>query len=205
MHPSPFISDYMSDVSSIASIIAIDPGTSNMGLCVHEFHCVTLETFKITAWTQAVKDRNLREWGLMINSPRREKISFLAECLQVELQQYNPVAVISEAPFFNPKSPDAFQALSQLIERLLVTTQQHRMLTPFYVIEPRSVKKIFSGVGNVDKDGMLSALKTKPALLAKLSVPLSSLDEHSVDAIAISEYLMHQYREKLLPLTPPIF
>lgn len=176
-----------------------------MGICLHTFHAETLATISVFARSYHFKDRHARDWALGIGSMRQEKINYMADCFEVDLIHANPIAVISEAPFFTPKSPDAFQALSQLIEHFRIRTFSHRRLTPFYTVEPRTVKKIFAGKGNLEKDEMLAALVAKADLADKLTVPLSSLDEHSVDAIAIGFYLMHQFREKLLPIVPPIF
>ena len=170
-------------------ILAIDPGTYCTGVSVllkendgikvifaHTIHAEKLAS-KVPYIEQLVDARFARNY-----------------CTKLEILKIGnlfPIdAVVSESPYMG-KFAQSFAALTELIAGIRTTIFNNFPTTPFYSIDPASVKKFLGVSGkNGDKELMRKGLE-RQELYYENSIKLESLDEHSVDSIAIGLWLIH--------------
>jgi Holliday junction resolvasome RuvABC endonuclease subunit len=83
----------------------------------------------------------------------------------------------------NLRRPQAYGALTEVVSMIRSTVIDHDWFVPFSLVDPPTVKMAVGAKGNADKDGVMAAMKLIPEITALIDC--STLDEHSVDAIAV--------------------
>jgi Holliday junction resolvasome RuvABC endonuclease subunit len=174
------------DSGSIISIVGIDPGSTTLGTGTI---WVDLTTMRIVA-SQAVTfhgDRLYREsWTGGLYGDRIARIWALENSLVHLFQQTQPFLIASEAPFINPRFPQAGLALTEVVMMIRNAINRYDPWKAPLMIDPPTVKNAVGAPGNADKDRVKLALMQLPDLCYNGAVPLQNLDEHSVDALAVA-------------------
>ncbi len=174
-------------MKNIVKIIAIDPGTNNLGLTVMSIDYIKMMVVDTTATTITVKNSLLfpddeDNYGL-----RQAKLNYLVSTVIDSVIKYNAITLVSEGPFYNMRRPGAFAPLVELLQQIRVELHKVRPLVKFVVYEPSTVKQGVGAKGNADKGAVKVALeKVVNDLKFMDMVTLNSLDEHSVDSIAVA-------------------
>lgn len=171
----------------VANIVGIDPGSQTLGLCVLSFDIVTLDIISTQAKT-FYGDR-LPQYDKFIATAHGDRVArILAHKQNIKelLYYYKPIIVASESPFFNTRRPNAFAALLEVLTMIRDSVIEYNPYQPLIGIDPPTVKKAVGAPGNADKTGVLSALVRISNSLKLDQKYINQLDEHSVDAIAVS-------------------
>ena len=166
------------------SWISIDPGLSTCGFAIftaNEHGIESIEPFTITNSRIGFSSDYPEEHHL----GRSIRIHLLCLVLLRVLQRINPIAIVSESPFYNPRMPGAFGSLTELVAALRLTVASYNVYIPFIAYAPQEVKQSFKRSGQIGKVVMKEALEQNDFLCSKLTAPLETLDEHSIDAIAV--------------------
>lgn len=168
-------------------IMGVDPGTRNLGtsLGVCDFkapafiveHGQTFDieylTHKTNAYTTEFQSRNIAMY---------KSVYELIYNLVHELQ---PDLVICEAPYLNKRFPLAYMLLTLCSQAVHQAVTDYSTFIPFEFIDPASAKTGVGVKGNSsDKDLMQAAVLSNP--LIQGTFDLSTLDEHTIDSIAIA-------------------
>lgn len=167
------------------TIIGIDPGVNNFGISIYNMN--NNEIIDINAFTLInAKIKDLSGLNEETNSDRIIKIRKIQEHFKNILYTVNPILVVCESPFYNPSMPNAYASLVQIIEAIQLTCIEFNNNIIFTLIEPLLMKKtIGAGMMTGKIDVKLSVTNTKN-IMEKLLVDINILDEHSIDAIAIT-------------------
>lgn len=179
--------DFVKEGPTLATIIGIDPGTTNLGICEFVFDFVTHEVKIIKAYTlRADRLYTLKnDWMIKKYGERVWRINCLQKRLLHIFKVTNADSVAFEHPFYNPKMPQAFQAL---LECKAAITNACLLYSPYVSplpIDPSSIKNSVGAKGNAGKDPVREAvLEIYPKEL--ITLPQGDLDEHSCDAIAVA-------------------
>lgn len=167
------------------SIIGIDPGSDTMGISEIKVDFKTQEIIETTAWTiTASKLVNDTTWLSVNHSFRLARIHVLKERLINIFNKIDPAIIVCESPFYNPRRPNAYGVLVEVLTAVRESVIEHDVWKALYLIDPSSIKKSVGAPGNADKTVMKEKIKELECLKYKGSIELASLDEHSVDAIA---------------------
>lgn len=174
------------------NIIGIDPGSSNLGYCCLSVNALTNEIISTKAKT--LKADSLSEYNINtanIFSPRFARLLGLKKVLSKLFLEDNPSVIACEGAFFNPRRPNAFEALVEVILTIKFAVIRFDNRIPLTKIEPRLAKKNMQTNG-LEKDDMKQALIFKKNIFKLSEDEINSYDEHSVDAcsIAYSAYLL---------------
>lgn len=166
------------------NVIAIDPGLSQCGIAV--FSMVEDQLASIHPFT-IVNSQIRYESDLPIeyHTERNQRINLLCQTFRQVLQQYNPILIVCESPFFNPTRPTAFGSLTETLAVLRYETFLYNSIIPFITFSPQEVKQTFKQSGKIGKLVMKDALQARTDIVTKLITPVELLDEHSIDAIAV--------------------
>lgn len=172
-------------------IIGIDPGLSNTGVSVFTIDYATgkiLSIFAFTIVNDKLPDRTNLDPEIVIE--RTIKLYKLRDGIEWVLATYNPAYVVCEAPFYNRFMPMAFGALLEVVGMVHSAILQWNNNVGFHTVAPLLVKKLINtkAVKNdtlKGKELVKKAVFEIPEIMNVLEVPLDSLSEHAIDAIAV--------------------
>lgn len=143
-----------------------------------------LETQAYTLNANKLDD--LSDWTVNIHGDRFGRIQGLEDCLLRLFNETQPIAIVSEAPFYNPRRPQAYGALVETIAAIRRAVMYFDVWRELHLIPPSSVKNAVGALGNAKKE----VIKEKVLQLVDLNyngpVPLCQLDEHSIDSIGVA-------------------
>lgn len=173
------------DNERTANIIGIDPGTTNLGLSVLSFDVLDFNIVKTQAQTLTGNKLVCYSKALSeTHGDRFARCTALATQFIEIIKLFKPIAITSEAPFYNPRRPNAYGPLVEINTRLQAFLLINGIDKPIYYIPPANIKK---AVGAAATGKFKLEVKDKVLLLRdKLKLPndADNYDEHSVDAIA---------------------
>ena len=170
------------------SIVGIDPGSDTMGISHIKIDIKTFDIVETTAWT--IKGSKMVSedcWLATLYSYRRARIKALKENLIDLFNDIDPTIVTCESPFYNPRRPNAYGVLVEVLTAIGDAVIEYDIWKPLYLIDPSTIKKSVGAPGNADKTVMkthVCKLQEQNVLKYKGKVKLQDLDEHSIDAIA---------------------
>jgi Holliday junction resolvasome RuvABC endonuclease subunit len=192
--------------SNIASIIGIDPGTDTCGVAVIKFDLTTMELVGVDAQT-LVGSRMNRDYGWIgdIHGDRASRIWFLQNRLEEIFNFVQPMDIVCESPFFSRRRPQAFGALTEIVTAIRFAVMRHDGWKQLIEIDPPSVKIAVGAEVQGGKESVRQALLAiLPTLNWQGNVPFESLDEHSIDAIAIGLWRWMVIRQLIVGIPVPI-
>lgn len=170
-----------------AEVVGIDPGSESLGLAIISFD---IETFKIVS-TQAKtftasKMFNEDSWGAELHGNRVWRIKHLQQTLTDIFNYVDPVFIVCESPFYNPRRPNAYGVLVEVLTAVRNSVMEHDSWKSLYLIDPPTIKKAVGAAGNADKFKMQEMVCAMDNLNPIPGLDISKLDEHSIDAIAVA-------------------
>jgi Holliday junction resolvasome RuvABC endonuclease subunit len=170
----------------IYRIIGIDPGLNNLGVAIFDIDYSTRTIVRIEAFT-LINDKLIDNTGLDEEhySERNIKLYKLKDNLQSSLKYIKPCMIACESPFYSSFRPTAYAALVEVIRIIQLAILEYNSNVPFYTVEPLLVKKQVGAGMTKGKQDVKSAIMNKPDLINVLVNDINSLDEHSIDAIAV--------------------
>lgn len=178
---------------SSINLLGIDPGTTKLGVSIME---VSLDTFTILN-TQAMTlngDKLANHYLLESHySHRHSRVNGMMDYLSNLCINYRPFAIISEAPFYNPTRPAAFEALVEVINALRGMVLHYDMFKPLITVPPSNVKNAVGAKGGANKITIKDAVKCLPDINYHNQVEFNNLDEHAIDSIAVNYWYYKEY------------
>lgn len=175
------------DINSTYRILGIDPGTNTLGAAIIDIDLVTAKTVVSMACT-FVGQSMASEYSTYpdVHGERAARLKAHEENLSTVMFNWQPHRVISESAFMG-KFAQSYMALVECLVAIKRATMYYNPFIPLEVIDPTTVKKTAGMVGKLrGKEPVRDALAELPYLEFAPGVHLATLDEHSVDAIAIA-------------------
>lgn len=174
-----------SSLARTTNIVGIDPGSETLGLSVIEIDIDTLQIVKSSACTfVGSKMFDDSSWLATSHSNRVARIAAHKQNLVYQLRKIDPICIACESPFYNPRRPNAYGVLVEVLTMIRDAVIEYDVWKTLYLIDPPTVKKSVGAAGNADKIKMLEAVINLKSL--NLNCDPSSLDEHSIDALAVA-------------------
>jgi Holliday junction resolvasome RuvABC endonuclease subunit len=171
------------------NILAIDPG-NNIGVAILTIDVTTFTIVNIE--TKLYVLENLVDYQDDNRNRILLKLSRIHSIVIELFNSYNPAAFAIETSFLNSRFPKAVIQLSQyvgMIEHSFYTCNPYIKLFRYM---PKYIKKLVSGRGDADKDGMTVAIRSIPELITHITPEL--LSEHEVDALSIAYVMLQEIR-----------
>lgn len=179
-------------------VLGIDPGLNHTGVSILDVDSTTHVVCAAVAFT-LTNDKLVNESGLdwESHSERMIKIYKLRHALAHILSDYRPSIVGCEAPFYNRLRPMAYGALVEVVSHLQQTIIDHNPNIRHVLLAPMTVKKEIGAkaVKNDTVQGksiVKAAVQLNAELMGALQVPLVSLSEHAIDALAVAYTVLKQ-------------
>lgn len=169
--------------------VAIDPGTSTIGVSVFTINAsdlsiVNIETILINT-TILFQEVDLVQ-DLLI------RLSTLHERIKEIISFYNPMMVAIENAFAFKMRPGAYGPLSQSIMAIELAVLYVDPNIRIFKFSPKTIKKIATEGGAANKDDVLAGISNIPEVINKINPYL--LSEHEVDSLAINYTLLDYIR-----------
>lgn len=181
----------------IAHVIATDPGSQTLGLAVLSFDVETLDIIKTRAQTfTGDKLPYINQWTAAVHGDRIARIHAHRQNLYNILSYYKPILVACESPFYNPRRPNAYGALVEVMTEIRNAVIMYDPYMKLHTIDPPTVKKAVGAAGNADKVAVRAALLKIRDNLKLTTEDIDSMDEHSIDAVAVGYCL---FKSRVLP------
>lgn len=172
-------------------LLSIDPGTTTTGMAFFELDLINLHVQLVDALTikaNTTKDK-YRHLSL-IHNDRLARITFIADVFQQYLIQFQPNMVITETAHMG-KYTDAFEGLIHCTSVLEYVLMNYNSNIPLEGVDATSVKKNLNAIlrGEDSKNSVREKiLELYQHGNFSTFVDVFSLDEHSIDAIAVGWY-----------------
>ena len=92
-------------------LLGIDPGSSTLGVAILEINSITFSIVATTAYTiEATKLELFNTLDLRL--PERERrLRAISKAISLCLEDYKPLTLAIESPFFNSRKPSAYAVL----------------------------------------------------------------------------------------------
>lgn len=186
------------DNTTQACIVGIDPGSETLGVCIMHFNVVTLGITRIAPMTFTGSKLPTDPMLAILHGDRVSRVKAHEDNLFNIFIENSPIAVSTESPFYNPRMPGAYGALVEVICGIRNAVIRYSDVKPLYKVDPSSVKQAIGAKGNADKNAVRDYVSKIPELINNLDNPLCSLDEHSIDAMAVAYHQLLSYRNSTL-------
>lgn len=175
-----------STTNTLVSICGIDPGSTNLGFANMVFDPTNMEIETIAAFTINL-EKILSEDNIIAthHNERTAKIFALQSLLVNLFNQYLPITICCESPYQNRFRPNAYAPLVEVIYAARVASIHYNPAVRFQTYEPSIIKKSVGAGAISDKLAVKRAIMNNPNIVTKLLTPIDSLDEHSIDSIAV--------------------
>ena len=183
-------------------IMGIDPGTDTLGVAIIDLDLDTyIPTVIFSQTLFGLKgSRNHLEYAETFGERQAKFYSNQKDLINI-INQFRPTVVISESPYMG-RFAQAFEALVQCLMMIQSAINTFDPSMSLETIDPSNVKKAVGASGKTkaggEKNKTKEALLKLPNLINALPFSFDSLDEHSIDAIAVGCY-------KLKTIYPNIF
>ena len=180
-------------------IVSIDPGTNTLGVALLEVDLVYFNITLLNAFTLN-SGTNIHAFPTVLEShgERYTKLFSHSQNLLIIFNQYHPHSVICESPFLG-RFPQAFEALVECKIMIRNALLSHDPSMPLETVDPPTAKL---AVGAPGRGGDKEVVKKAILNLDNLVLPnvnfIESLDEHSIDAIAVGYYKAKQVIEWMI-------
>lgn len=191
--------------NEVIRIVAIDPGTDTLGVSVLSLDLVTKETEILDSRTfKASKMLRINDYlkdQAELRGERFSRLELHRENLKSYLDKWTPAFVASESPFMGRRKANAYEALLECIVIIRKAVSDYDNELVVEMISPPSAKKIVgvTGKGKTKDDVAKGVSKfianSKNKTTYKGLTPISKLDEHSIDSIAVGLYEAHHIYE----------
>jgi Holliday junction resolvasome RuvABC endonuclease subunit len=188
----------MVDISQLCKLVSIDPGTDTIGIATIWFDPYTMEIACVNAHTLHTSRQCHETWKTQIHSNRFDRINAIREYLLEQFNVIEPNIVACESPYISLRTPSAFAALTEAVLMIRLAVADYSSWMGLEMIDPSSVKKAVGvkGKADSDKDKVKNAIRLIPEIMLAMSSNIDTLDEHSIDAIAVGYYLLTYLRGK---------
>lgn len=145
----------------------------------------------------ANKLAEFNDWTVNVHGERFGRIQGLEERLTRLFFEFQPIAIASEAPFYNPRRPQAYGVLVETIAAIRRAVMQYDVWRELHLIPPSLVKNAVGALGNAKKEVVKEKVIQLPDLNYTGAVPLAYLDEHAIDALGVAYGYFKDTKEKL--------
>lgn len=193
---------YPVDQSDVILISTIDPGTTCLGLSRFYFNYRTIKIEDIDSQTYTgIKLPDFSLENVDIHGALFARLIAYKKLLTNLFMEDRPSVVVSESPFFVRTQPGAYGPLSKMMYLIEESVYEYDPLVKFITIPPSNVKKAVNAGAHCGKDSMKNAVREIAAIQKVLRQDYESLDEHSIDSLAVGWAFFNEYLIKKQEVT----
>ncbi len=168
-------------------IMAIDPGSREMGLTIMDVDLETMHkhvVFCDTFYTDFIMRSRVRHMH-SYQDETYQRLALLHEIITDKLHQFNPSCFVTEGYYFR-RMVTAYRSLAECCLMARNAVDEYGGIE-FFVYEPSVVKQSV-GVkgGEKDKTVLMDIIKDLPDISFGNYIDLNALDSHACDSVAVA-------------------
>lgn len=175
----------VTDTGENATIISIDPGTTNIGIAIIIFNPYDFKIISIEAFTIKADKLPSAEWLGDLHGERVKRLHSLKKMLDKIFKENKPNSIACESPYINMRQPAAYGALVEAVCTIRNSVIEYDSYMGLNFIEPSNVKKSVNAGWISDKNAVRDALLKIDELTSVITPSVLLLDEHSIDAVCV--------------------
>lgn len=169
----------------IYRFIALDPGTETLGVSVFDINFAERRAYiPLVTTFKASRSNYYNDQDGNVFGDRYARLDAHRHALIQLFASYQPAAIVSESPFMG-RFPQAFAALTECMSMIQSAIREYSYSMRLETVDPMTAKQ---AVG-VSKRGSNKELVREGVLkipdIVFLNCDPSTLDEHSIDSIAV--------------------
>lgn len=179
----------------VTRVMSIDPGSTSLGLAILDINCATLEIKLVHVYTFHIDVVVKYGYGNFefLFGIHAARLAAIRDIITNMAFQWHVDDVTSEAPYMG-RFPRAFEVLTQCMCYIRNGLSVYYGDRPLVTFDPATVKSCVGVKGtSSDKLAVANALLYLPRLDIT-GFDISTLDEHSTDAIAVG----YTYAKRML-------
>lgn len=165
--------------------MAIDPGTNAIRVSIMDVDLINFD-IKVLMSTTFHPDKSLRYMSgyLSHHGELDAKLQVIEDLLIDVMLDYNVDDVVSESPYMG-RHAAAFKALTQCLQATRYALLRYDYTLHLHLIDPATVKQNVGVSGKSGDKNLVKQAVLRLPLVVVETVDLMSLDEHSIDSIAV--------------------
>jgi Holliday junction resolvasome RuvABC endonuclease subunit len=177
----------------ILRVISIDPGSDTLGVAVlaYDLEDEILSLVEVQT-LQGHRNARIDPDYAKLHGDRVGRLKSHYRILSKLFLRTQPHVVVSEGPFM-ARHAAAYAALVEAITYIRFALEEYRTDLRLDVIDPPTVKMGVGAAGNADKDTVRKCILSLDFLANPNGINLETLDEHSIDAIAVGITRLKNY------------
>lgn len=184
-------------------VLSIDPGSYNTGVSQWHWDFESPQFELVESFTLKFPDSDKRYCKVReMGTDRIARLYHLDDSLTDIIEEFRPHLVICESNY-KGRFADAYATLVECVAVIRNVLYRYDPTMPLLQVDPMTAKKAAGVVGKFkDKTDVTRALKKRTEI--RWGVDIDTLDEHSVDSVAVGLHLMHQLHLQgfIPPATP---
>jgi len=178
-------------------MVSIDPGSDTMGVTVlaYDLEDEILSLVEVQT-LQGHRNAKIDPDYARLHGNRIGRLKSHYRVLRQFFQRVQPHVVVSEGPFM-AQHASAYAALVESITYIRFALEEYRTDIRLDLIDPPTVKIGVGASGNAGKDEVKEHVLALDFLNNPNGIDLPSLDEHSIDSIAVGITRIKRYELEL--------
>ncbi len=186
------------DQGHIYRVLAIDNGTDTLGTVVADID-IRKDVMDVIHAETCTASKTAGRWSQIaeIHGTRFARYRALRMYIDDLLDQYDPDAIVVEGPFMHIHA-ESFAKLRESLYMIREAAIEYHPLLPVHVVAPMSAKKAVKAKHyDKGKDPVREAVLSLTDVYYDRSIDEQTLDEHSIDAVAVAYYEKQQTMEMI--------
>lgn len=188
-------------------IVGIDPGSVTMGVAalavrIDDLTLLRVDSFTIDA-NKPCGGRVTSPWLEETYTARSIRMMEINKRLQTAFDHYQPLQVACEVPFYNPRNPNAYGVLVEVVKTVEAAVYEWNPWRPLYRIEATAAKKSVNPSNEADRLRIKAIKDSKQRIKETVRIfpPLQFLDlekmsEHEIDATVVGFCQLQRLRNR---------
>ncbi len=188
-------------------IVGIDPGSTTMGVAalavrIEDLALLRVDSFTIDA-NKPCGGRTIAPGLEELYPARSVRMIEINKRLQTAFDHYQPLQIACETPFYNPRNPNAYGVLVEVVKTVEMAVREWNPWRPLYRIEATAAKKSVGPSNEADRLRLKAIKDSKERIKETVRIfpPLQFLDlekmsEHEIDATVVGYCQLQRLRAR---------
>lgn len=194
-------------------IVGIDPGSTTMGVAALAVRISDLELLRIDSFTiDANKPCGGKSYPSSLEETypaRSVRMLEISRRLANAFDYYTPLQIACETPFYNPRNPNAYGVLVEVVKTVEIAVRDWNPWRPLYRIESTAAKKSVSPTDEDERKRLRLIKDSKERIKETVRIfpplqflDLSKMSEHEIDAVVVGYCQLLRLRNRDFTVSP---
>lgn len=177
-------------------------GVAALAVRIEDLALLRVDSFTIDA-NKPCGGRTTSPFLEEIYPARTVRMMEIANRLSTAFDYYQPLQVACEIPFFNPRNPNAYGVLMEVVKVVETTVRQWNPWRPLYRIEATAAKKSVNPALESERQRIKAIKDSKERIKETVRIfpelhflDLDAMSEHAIDATVVGYCQLQRLRNR---------